>query len=107
MESVRQFGPNIVGFQLETGAQRWNIIGYYLAPDDTSTVESVVSALKKRPRGTALLVAGDLNTKLSDPENDERGTEIVAALTEAGIEDMAAHFLPHQRIWGRNGGHGA
>ena len=51
------------------------------------TIESVVAALKERPRGTALLVAGDLNTTLSDPENDRRGTEIVAALTEAGLED--------------------
>ena len=26
-EAVRQFGPNIVGFQLDTGARRWYIIG--------------------------------------------------------------------------------
>ena len=35
VEAVRQFGPNIVGFQLATGARRWYIIGCYLAPDDT------------------------------------------------------------------------
>ena len=101
VEAVRQFGPNVVSFQLATGARQWYIIGCYLAPDNTSTIESVVAALKKRPRGTALLVAGDLNTKLSDPENDGRGTEIAAALTEAGIEDLAAHLLPRQRRWGR------
>ena len=49
----------------------------------------------------AMLVAGDLNTTLSDPKNNGRGTEIAAALTEAGLEDMAAHFLPRQRRWGR------
>ena len=35
VEAVRKFGPNLVGFQLATGAQRWYIIGCYLAPDDT------------------------------------------------------------------------
>ena len=46
-------------------------------------------------------MAGDLNTTLTEPENDRRGTEIAAALTEEGLEDMAAHFLPRQRKWGR------
>ena len=34
-------------------------------------------------------------------EGDRRGAEISAALTEAGLEDMAAHFLPRKRRWGR------
>ena len=71
----------------------------YRNPDDTSTIESVVAALKERPRGTALILAGDLNTTLADPENDMRGTEIAAVPTEAGIEDMAAHFLPRRSRW--------
>ena len=97
VEAVRQFGPNFVGFQMATGAQRWYIIRCYLAPDDTSTIDIIVAALKERPRGTALLVVGDLNTTLTDPENDRRRTEIAAALTEAGLEDMAAPLLPCQR----------
>ena len=101
VEAVRQFGPNVVGFQLATGARRWYIIGCHLAPNDTSTIESVVAALKEQPQGTALIVVGDLNTTLTDPENDPRGTEIAAALTEAGLEDMVANFLPRQRRWGR------
>ena len=74
VEAVRQFGPNVVSFQLATGARRWYIIGCYLAPDYTSTIESVVAALKERPRVTALIVAGVLNTTLSDPEKNGRGT---------------------------------
>ena len=54
-----------------------------------------------QPRGTALVVAGDLNTDLGDMECDRRGTEIAAEITEAGLEDMAAHFLPRKRKWGR------
>ena len=49
----------------------------------------------------ALIVAGDLNTDLGDMASDGRGTEIAAAITEAGLEDMTAHFLPRKRKWGR------
>ena len=101
VEAVHQFGTNVVGLQLVTGAQRWYIIGCYLAPDNTSKIESVVDALKERPQGTALLVAGDLNKTLTEPENNKRGTDIVAALTVEGLEDMATYFLPLRRTWGR------
>ena len=80
MEAVRQFGLNVVSFQLATGARRWYIIGCYLSPDDILTIKSFVAALKERPWGTALIVAGDLNTTLFSPEKDRRGTEIAAAL---------------------------
>ena len=64
-------------------------------------IERVVTALGEKPRGTALIVAGDLNTDLGDTENDRRGLEIAAEMTEAGVEDMMAHFLPRKRKWGR------
>ena len=76
VEAVRYYGPNVTSFKLETGARRWYIIGCYLAPDDTSTIERVVDALRDRPKGTALVVVGDHNTDLEDSENDRRGTEI-------------------------------
>ena len=90
-----------MSFELATSAWRCYIIGCYLASDDTLTIERVVAALKDRPKGTALAVAGDLDTALDDPENDRRGTEIAAALTEAGVEDITAHFLLWRRRWGR------
>ena len=65
VEAVQQFGPNIVGFQMETGERRWYIFGCYLAPDETLTIESVVAALKERPRGAELLMVGDFNVKLA------------------------------------------
>ena len=46
-------------------------------------------------------MVGYLNTALEDPENNRRGTEIAAAMTTAGVEDMTAHFLPRRRRWGR------
>ena len=107
VEAVQQFSPNVVGFQLATGERRWYIIGCYLAPDDTLMIESVVSALKEQPRGAALMVVEYLNTTLAELENDQRGTDIAAALTEEGLEDISANFLPRRRTWGREGGRGA
>ena len=101
VEEVRPYGPNVISFEVVTGRRRWYIIGCYLAPDDARTIERVVTALGDQPRGTALIVAGDLNTDLGDMECDGRGAEIAAAITEAGLEDIAAHFLPRKRKWGR------
>ena len=60
-------------------------MGCYIAPDETSTIESVVSALKERPRGAKLLVPGDFNVKLSDTEDDRKGEDIAAALEKEGL----------------------
>ena len=50
---------------------------------------------------TMLLVSGDFNTDLGKMASDGRGTEIAAEITELGLEDMTAHFLPRKRRWGR------
>ena len=64
VEAVEKFGPNVIGFQLAAGAQRWYIVGLYLAPDDTTTMERVSEAIRSRPRGAELPVAGDFNVDL-------------------------------------------
>ena len=38
---------------------------------------------------------------LEDSESDMRGLEIAAAITEAGVKDMTAHFLLRKNRWGR------
>ena len=101
VEEVRQYGPNVLSFEVVSGRRRWYIIRCYIAPDDAQTIERVVTALGGQPKGTALVVVGNLNTNLGEVDCDRRGAEISAALTEAGLEDMAAHFLPRKRKWGR------
>ena len=101
VKAVRDYGPNVLSFEVATGARRWYIIECYLSPDDAETIERVVTALGDRPKGTALIVAGDLNTDLGDAESDRRGSDIAAAMAEAGVEDTTAHFLPRKRKWGR------
>ena len=46
VEAVEKFGPNIIEFQLATGAWRWYIVGVYLAPEDTTTMERVSEAIR-------------------------------------------------------------
>ena len=94
---MRKYGPNVIGFQLATGARRWYIVGCYLAPDDTLTIERVVEALRDQPKGAELLFAGDINTNLEAPERDRREEEIAATIATEGLEDMAHHFLPRER----------
>ena len=69
---MRKYGPNVIGFQLVTGARRWYIVGCYLATDDASMIERVVKALRDRPKGAELLVVGDLKINLAAPEGDRR-----------------------------------
>ena len=99
VEAVQKFGSNVVGFQMETGKGRWYIVGYYLAPNDTLTIKSVVTALKQRPRGAELLVAGDYNVNLAELEGDQRVEDISAAMAAEVLEDMSAHFLLRRRSW--------
>ena len=90
----------MISFEVARGRRRWYIIRCYIAPDNAQTMEQVVTALGDQTRCTALLVAGDFNTDLGETASDGRRTEIAAALTEAGVEDMTAHFLPRKGLWG-------
>ena len=74
-------------------------MGYYLAPDDTSTIERVIKVLKECAKGAELLVAGDMNTNLAAPVGNRKGEDIASALTTEGLEDMSAHFLPQRFHW--------
>ena len=102
VETVQQFAPNVVGFQMVTGERQWCIVGCYLAPNNTSEIERVVKALRERPKGAELLVAGDLNVNLATPEGDRRAEDIATALATEGLEDMEKHFLPRESRWCRD-----
>ena len=81
VEAIREYGPNILSLEVATGARWWYIIGCYLAPNDSEMIDWIVTALGDRLKGTALIVAGDLNTILGDAESDRRGSEIATAMT--------------------------
>ena len=102
VEAVQKFGPNVIGFQLVTGVRRCYIVGFYPAPEDTSTVERVIEALRSRPRGAELLLAGYFNVNLAAPERDRRAEDIATTLATEGLEDTAKHFLPQESRWCRD-----
>ena len=86
-----------------TGARRWYIVGFYLTPDNTSTMERFVEALRERPEGAELMVAGDMNINLAEPEGNQREEYIAATLATEGMKDMVAHFLPRRHRWCQDG----
>ena len=103
VEAVQQFSPNVIRFQLLTGARRWYIVGCYLAPDNTLTIERVVEALKEYPKGEELMVVGCMNANLFEPEGDRREDDIAATMVTEGLEYMSAHFLLQRHPWFRAG----
>ena len=99
VEVVEKFVPNVIGFQLTTGARRWYIVGVYLAPEDTTTMERVSEAIWSKPRGAELLVTGNFNVDLAAPEGGWRAENIATALATEGLEDLERHFLPRENRW--------
>ena len=99
---MEKFGPNVIGFQLATGARRWYIREVYLTPEYTTTMEQVVEAIRRKPRGAELLVAGDFNVDIAAPERYRRAEDIATELATEGLEDIARHFLPWEKRWCRD-----
>ena len=96
MEAFHCHGVNVVRFQLALGDRQWYIMECYFSPDDASTIEDVIAAIGKRPRGAALLVVGNFNTNLSAPKGRERDEGVAADLAEEGLEEMSGHLLPRK-----------
>ena len=65
-----------------------------MAPYDASTLENVIAAIRKRPRGGVLVVAGYFNNNLATPEGRDWDEGIAAAMAEEVLNDMSGHFLP-------------
>ena len=76
-------------------------MGVYIAPEDTTTMDRVVEAIRRKPWGAELLVAGDFNVEIAEPEGGRRAEDIATELATAGLEDMARHFLPREKQWCR------
>ena len=98
VEAVEKCGPNVMVWQVVTGETRWYIVGAYIAPADEGAMETVVKAIRRRPPGAELMVAGDLNADILAPEG-RRAESIATDLATEGLEDMAQHFMPRGRRW--------
>ena len=56
------------------------MLGCYLAPHNTSTLERVIAAIGHMPQGAELLVTGDFNADQSETARQERDETIVTAM---------------------------
>ena len=70
--ALQQFRIIIVRFHMMTRERQWYIVGCYLYPDDASNSECVLAAVRKRPRWSELLVAGNFKSDLTFPEGADR-----------------------------------
>ena len=98
---MEKCGPNVMAWQVVTGEKRWYFVGAYIAPTDEGTMEVVVQAIRRRPKGAELVVAGDLNANILAPVG-RRAEGIATDLATEGLEDMAQHFMPRQSGWCRD-----
>jgi hypothetical protein len=90
VESIKQFGFNVISFQLVTGCNRISCVGGYIPPTDVSTIKFVNEAYNIPPRGPKL-VLGDLNADLNNPRN-ERPTTVATAMADLGLENLYGLF---------------
>ena len=59
--------PNVDSWQMVSRGKRWFVMGFYLAPNDASTIDHVVTAISRIPLGAALLMDGNANSDMAKP----------------------------------------
>jgi exonuclease III len=84
-------GPNIVTFQVNTGDERFYVIGIYVPPDCRNGVDDLRRAWDACPQGCKPIVLGDLNINFGYPR-DEREEIIVDLLDEINLTDSSRSF---------------
>jgi hypothetical protein len=67
IEEVELRGPNMLLFQLVSGATRWYIMGCYILPTNLTTLMQVKKAWLACPKGCLPILLGDLNVNLAAP----------------------------------------
>ena len=85
------------------GRQQWHVVGCYITPDDASTIEDVAVAISRRTQKADLLVAGDFNANMDEPEGTMCAEYNSTALGASGLEDMSAHSILRRKPWSMDG----
>ena len=74
LEEFQAYGENVVSSQLASGYRRWYIVGCYLAQDNASTIEDVIMAISKLPRGVERWWWLEISTPTWPHQRAGRGT---------------------------------
>ena len=99
IKELRLHGLNVISFQMVTGRCWWHVMGCYISPGNDSTIEDVDTAIRDQPYGSELLVAGDFNINLVEPEGTPQGEAVADELAAAGLIDIVLHFLTWRKPW--------
>ncbi len=100
IEEVEMRGPNVLSFQLISGATQWYIVGCYILPNNLTTTTHVKQAWQACPRGCLPILLGNLNVNLAPPCNECK--KMIAEQVDAMVlVDMSSHFC---QCCGRNFG---
>ena len=83
IEELRLHGPNIIIFHLVAWRQLWHVVRCYISPSNASTIEGLSAEIRDQTYGDELLVVGNLNTNLADPEGIPQAEAIADKLAAA------------------------
>jgi hypothetical protein len=102
IKKVELRGPNVLSFQLVSGATRWYIVGCYIPPTNQTTLTHVKQAWLARPKGCLPILLGNLNVNLAALRNEHDDT-IAKQVDAMALIDMSSHFCQRRgrRSWGR------
>ena len=103
VEGIVNFCLNVSGFFLTSGSRRWYVIGAYMPPNDAPAVHSTEQDLDEAPKGMEVIIFGDLNVRLREPQ-DDREDDITSALEGNGIGDVKSISRRGGGIEGRGAG---
>ncbi len=102
VEKVELRGPNVLSFQLVSGATRWYVVGCYILPTNLTILTHFEQAWLACPKGCLPILLGDLNIKFAAPCNKHVDT-IANQVDAMALTDMSSHFCQRggRRSWGR------
>ncbi len=91
IEEVDLRGPNVLSFQLVSGATRWYILGCYIPLTNLTILTHANEVWQACPKGYFPILLGDLNVNLTAPCN-ERNNRIPEQVDTMALIDMTSHF---------------
>jgi hypothetical protein len=101
IKEVELRGPNMLSFQLVSGATRWYIVRCYIPPTNVTTLTHIKQEWLACPKGCFPNLLGDLNINLAAPRSKCEDT-ITEQVDTMALIDMTSHFCQwhRRRSWG-------